>query len=311
MSLLDLRRAGARGVHDAAQAGHVVTVADLPGEFEHPDELGGHHVRGGHRVPLDGGQGPLGVESAQDGQRLTDVQRTQIEALAARVMHAGGHQVHTVQRLEVECAPEDRHRVGGLGGVAPVQRADDALGLAGGPRRVPDGVALPAVGGRGVGVPGQKVGLGDEPARRAATTAEDDPQPGPGGAGGRETVQVVDMGDQGRGPRMVQDRGELVAGQRGVEGQVAQPDLGGRELPDHRIDVIGQRVGHHIPVAQALRAQRIGHPVRRGGQLAEGQGAAAGGCDDGRRGRVILGDPPHAEALIPRMLHQTSRCPIR
>ena len=75
---------------------------DLLGQAEEADELGRHHVGRRDAVPLDGGQRLLGVELAQDGEGLADVQRAEIEALAAAVVHAGRHQVHPGEGLELE-----------------------------------------------------------------------------------------------------------------------------------------------------------------------------------------------------------------
>ncbi len=60
--VFDVDRARGRGVDDALQARHVVTVADIVGKLEHPDEHGRHELR--VRDPVFGDQAKhgLGVE---------------------------------------------------------------------------------------------------------------------------------------------------------------------------------------------------------------------------------------------------------
>ena len=57
-------------------------------------------------MTLDGRQRLLGVELAEDHEGLADVQRAQVEALAAAVVHPRRHEMCSRQRLELEGMPE-------------------------------------------------------------------------------------------------------------------------------------------------------------------------------------------------------------
>ncbi len=53
------------GVRHVLHRGHVVAVPHLLGQGQQAHEVGGHHHRAAGAVPVDGGQGRLGVEAAR------------------------------------------------------------------------------------------------------------------------------------------------------------------------------------------------------------------------------------------------------
>ena len=135
----------------SARGPHVV------GQLQQPVELRRHHVRGEHAVLLDEPQRLGGVEARHDHQRVPDVERAHVVGVAPAVVHGGRHEVRAAEGHEVEGAAEHRGVVGDLPGIADGLRAADALGPAGGPRRVHEQRARRAGIRFGDGVRGTRV----------------------------------------------------------------------------------------------------------------------------------------------------------
>ena len=165
--LLHLERTGRGGVDDDLEARDVVPVLDLLGQAEEADELGRHHVGRRDPVPLDGGQGLLGVELAQDRDGLADV--------AARPCRSSGS--HRGACRPTPGAPPSAAGTGRRGrsvlatsaatdgSIVAQPGPDDGLRLPGRARGVGDGDAQLAVRRLGRGLALDERLLGDE-ARR-------------------------------------------------------------------------------------------------------------------------------------------------
>ena len=295
--LLDLARAGGRGVDHRMQAGHVVALADLERELEHPMEQRCDHVRRAHPISLDQPQCLLGVETGHYHQRMADVQGPSVVAVRTAVVHRSGHEVRAIERPKVECPAEQGGVVHRPVGVAARSGPADALGRARRARCVGDHPAVASVGRQRCRLVGQQrferqrvghVAGPDHSGQMADSLA----------VGAVQDVGVVLMDDQGRQLRMLQDRGDLSAGQVSVDQrQIPACLLAGKGDLHQQHSVRGQHADDRIS-AGADRAKAVDQAVGSSRQLAVGAGAI-GRVGDRHAVGPILGDVPEAQPLVP------------
>ena len=290
---LDVRRAGRGAVDHAPQRGHVVPVARRRGQRQQPAELGGHHVRVGHPVPVDQREEFLRLEVVHQHDRVTELEGDRGEVQHRGVVERRAAQVHVIIERRQPEQPEEpagggRHLVRVLAG----QRAAHALGPARGARGVHHGGAR----GARVGAPGA---AGAERGQRREAGHLAGGEPGSGTDPGR--VRGVDghageplVGRERPGAAVAQDVGHLGGGQVPVQRHHVQSGLGRREEQRERVRAVGQQSGHGVTGTEPEGLQAPAVLVGPRGELTVADGPAVRLDHRGPVGGG-LGDGPQAQ----------------
>ena len=254
------------------------------------------------RWRANGVEGRLGVELPEDRHPLADVQRAEIEALAAPVMHARRNEVHPRQRLEPEGVPE---RFGAIGGHRRVHgtraRPDHRFGLTCRARRVVDGEAQYAVRRLRRWLAVDQLPFAREAGDVAPNRDAQRDRPGP-----RKLVRPfreVVVQDHGHRSRVIHNLPDLGARERRIQCDGGEPALLRRQLPPQHVDVVRQRVGESVSGNQPPRPQPVHELVGATRQLRKGQRHARRARHDRRLIREFLGEIPKSQPPIPRVSH--------
>ena len=290
---LDVLRAGRGAVDRGPQRCHVVAVAGLVRQREQPAELGGHHVRVGHPVPLGQGEHLLRLEAVHQHDRVAELERDRREVQHRGVVERRAAQVHVVvEGRERENPEEPGGGPGRLVRVLAGQRAAHALGPARRARGVHHrGTRRPRV--RAAGTVRAERGQRREPRHRAHG------EPGPGIDPGRlgclrRNAGEPLVGHERRGTAVAQDVGHLGGGQVPVHRHDVQPGLRRREEKRECLGAVGQHPGHGGAGAEPERLQAPSVPVGQRGQFRVADGLAVRVDHRGQVG-VSPGNGPQAD----------------
>ena len=288
--MFDVDRARGRGVNDALQARHVVTVADIVGKLEHPDEHGRHELR--VRDPVFGDQAKhgLGVElshhdrgGAHSMHRHRVVDARGVVQRRRRQIHARrGHVVTLGERvLQYLLRPRPLTVLG--------QRSPNGLGASRGSRRVEH---LRTVRNRRSRTGfGHHVVVGPPTGQCTADTDVNVDAPvdrcDPAGKFGHRRVD-----EHGFGVGVADDVGHLVGCEVGVHRAVVQAGKLATPGDLEELGTVRQNQGNSIAAPQPCLVQQGGDALAPFEQLAVGDRRAIGD-DHGGRARIavrVVGD---------------------
>ncbi len=272
---------------DALEARHVVGGANLGGQLQHAHEHRGHHLAHGRAVLLHQREVLLGIEVLHRHDGAADLLRGHAEAERSCMVEGRRRQVDALVLHAEQQREQRRHTVGRCLQRQAHERAGDALGLAGGARRVQHvGAGHPRLGQRRGGLRQHRRlvalvtrhgAVEHQPQRHARRVGDD-----LAGLVGLVLRRHVDLCRA-----VVDDVRELAAREaaraRGVHraGVVAAPD-------DLHVAVVVLHADRHVVARLHARgAQQVAHAVGGGIELGEGLGEAAAAHDDG--GLVGLG----------------------
>ncbi len=298
--VLDVDRARGRSVDAGDHRRHVVTVADLLGQLQHPHEHGGDHLRLGDPVLLDEAEELLGIEvlhhhqgSAHDvdahaeAQRRGVVERRRrqvagVRAVAEQQLAEAGHQARCrLQRLRVEPL---EHPLGPSGR----SRAVEHVGAG---HAVGQGIGGDRLDGRLVGVVALDGAVEHEPQLHAGHLV---PQLG-------RLFGLVGRGDERPGTAVVDDVGHLLGGEPARHRRVDQPRVRGAPCDRQEAGVVLQAEGHVVAGPQAHVVEHPRQPVGllvefgvgddppRGGHHDRGMVGALGGMGSWVQGLLLVG----------------------
>lgn len=273
-------------MHRDPHTRHVVGLADLLGQLEHPDEHRRHPLAVGDAVPLDQLQRLLGVKPVHQHDGSADRVDRPAEAQWRSVIERCGAQVHGVGVESVHRSEHRGVRVHGLAHLPLGQLRLDPLGPAGGARGVQHVLAAGLVVERCGGDACQSLLVVLETGHRPAvgeTVADERKSLGDSGSGRRG----VRRHDQRPGSAVVHHVGGLRRGQVPVDHSDVQPGPQRRPVHLQHPHVVARHEGEVIAGTQPRRAQVPGQPRRPFVELAVGELLTGGGADD--RGLVGCG----------------------
>ena len=273
---LDVDRAGRGGVDRAFQRGDVVALAHFFRQLQHAHEHGRHQLRLGDLVLLDQLQEFLGVEVFHDDGGAAERDRHHVEAQGSGVIERRRRQIDAVGIHPAHVGAENfQERIRQLDRMV-IRRPLDALGAAGGARRIQHVVAGFLVRDRRRRLRGRFLVPGAEAGQRLVEHEEQR-------LAGRAGDQPLDLlgafrrGDDDFRAAIPDDVGDLVLGQIAADRGVIQPGALRRPADLHECQPVLHQEGDVIAGLQAERTKQMRALVRQLVELAIGDRLAGRG----------------------------------
>ena len=299
--LLDLDGAGRGRVDREGQAAHVVLVADLLLELEHPHEHRRDPLAVGALVPVDRRQGALGVEALHHDDRRPHAQEVLAVAERSGVVEGCRRQVDRVAASSEEELRHHRHPVSGAERRSR-ERGLHALRTSRRSGRVEHRLRFHPVGQRG------RLELRDrrlEVLESLELTADNelrlDLLENVAEAG--YVLGLVGTRDEGAAAAVFEDVAKLFRRQAGADGGVVEAGVVGAPEDREVVEAILHAEGHVIARSEARRMEELGQAVRLVLELGVGHRLAVRRHDHGG----LVGRERGPGSRVVRVLGQVGR----